>query len=197
MQKGLSKEERREINRKLWRDGRTTLEAVGAPGIDGAYPLRHKVVPSRDVADLVPKNLRGASHDRQKAWEVERQAFLARVTQHLTITPMPQPWPRGPGIYFARVHGPISIAWAPGIASRIATLQPGCPYPLELVAVQDGDRDAEAKLLVEFSAHKYPYPSIDLRQTARGQWFTAHADILAHIVSLRPDLRGSVSKQKR
>jgi hypothetical protein len=193
---GLSRAERREISRRLWRDGRTTLESVGEPLIDGGDPLRHKTVPSRDMADLVPARLKGASPDRQAAWEAERKAFLARVSQHVTITPMPRPWPKGSGVYFARVHARISIAWADHIAARIARLQPGCPYPIDLLAVQAGDRGDEARLLVEFSAHKHPRAAIDMRRSDRGQWFVAHGDILAHIVTLRPDLMRKEKKSQ-
>jgi hypothetical protein len=59
-----------------------------------------------------------------------------------------------------------------GVASRLSTLQVGCPYPLEVMAfIPDMD---EAKVRKQFEHLK-----------ARGEWHTLTAEVLAFISGVK------------
>lgn len=84
---------------------------------------------------------------------------------------------RVPTIYFARVgqDGPIKIGFTTGLpAERIAALQTGCPWPINLIAQRPGCLSDEARFHAMF---------IDTR--IAGEWFAADERLLQVVDEVR------------
>lgn len=64
----------------------------------------------------------------------------------------------------------IGAMWGGNPYHRLMTLQVGCPFDLELLAVCDGGDKAEAALHDRFAEHRI-----------RGEWFRLTDELRAHI----------------
>jgi hypothetical protein len=75
--------------------------------------------------------------------------------------------------YFVRAgdDGPVKIGWSVHPKKRLAELQVGNPYPLEIVGMIPGNRGLEGDLHHIFA---------EWRLT--GEWFEAEADGLAELI---------------
>ena len=76
-------------------------------------------------------------------------------------------------IYFIRigVDGPIKVGFTSGDpAKRLHTLQAGCPYDLQLLAIAEGDLNDERGIHAKFAESRM-----------RGEWFDPSPALLDHI----------------
>lgn len=77
-------------------------------------------------------------------------------------------------IYFLRAGGFVKIGKASGSASiRVAQLQTGCPYQIEVIATIPGGLELERSLHRRFKSLR-----------ARGEWFHATTELLSAIDSM-------------
>ena len=79
-------------------------------------------------------------------------------------------------VYFIQAGdgGPVKIGIADDVASRLASLQTGCPAQLKILRLVRGDRPTEIEMHIRFA-----------RQRLRGEWFSFDPEMLS--VAL-PDL---------
>jgi|ERR1043166_932612 hypothetical protein len=84
--------------------------------------------------------------------------------------------PSGPVVYFlqAQTGGPIKIGWSSDIKQRLDALQPGCPYPLNVLLCVRGSFADEQLLHQKFA-----------RFRLHGEWFEAAEEVLKYILSVR------------
>lgn len=88
-----------------------------------------------------------------------------------TWTPIAQ----GPWVYFAKAGDRVKIGKAKNVASRIATLQTGCPDKIEVVRKVWGGNAVERTFHQRFS---------HLR--VNGEWFRYEADLAQFLEGARP-----------
>jgi Meiotically up-regulated gene 113 len=100
-------------------------------------------------------------------------AMYGPETAHWIVHGPDRPRRGGGHIYFVQmlVGGPIKIGWATSVASRVATLQLGCPYPLVVLATMAGTMSDERELHKRFADHRL-----------RGEWFHEDAPGLRELV---------------
>lgn len=85
-------------------------------------------------------------------------------------------------VYFLRAGEFIKIGKTTGDpSSRVAQLQTGCPFPIEVLATMPGGRGREAKLHKKFAALR-----------AHGEWFHASPVLMAFIDGLSQRAEGAL-----
>lgn len=85
-------------------------------------------------------------------------------------------------VYFLRAGEFIKIGKTTGDpTSRVAQLQTGCPFPIEVLATMRGGRGREAKLHKKFAALR-----------AHGEWFHASPVLMAFIDGLSQRVEGAL-----
>lgn len=80
-------------------------------------------------------------------------------------------------VYFIQCGpgGPIKIGVARNVKKRMAQLQTGQPYTLELLATMPGNVTVEQRLHLKLRAHRMS-----------GEWFEPHENVLAEVRRAQP-----------
>jgi hypothetical protein len=108
----------------------------------------------------------------------ERSRFLAEIVERRAARVRVEPIRRAPsvaGVYFVRAHDRVKIGVASNVAHRLMQLRTGSPFPLHLMAVQEGaGREHEQDLHRRFG-HLHVV----------GEWFQLKPELLEYIATVR------------
>jgi hypothetical protein len=148
-----------------------------------------RLIPLDDVADLLglpPERVRKACDDSEtttrpaaQGWTrvfVTSEGVYRLAVHYAKLGKLPRKGrPLGSSVYYVRMvnaDGFIKIGVATSPESRLANMQVGSPYELELMHSEPGDETLEAQLHARFQ-HLH----------VRGEWFRPDPDLVNFIIA--------------